>query len=95
MSRKAQADREKAARVILAESEVLVAEQMAKAAEIYRENNTAMQLRAMNMTYESVKERGALMVIPSGMADSMNTGVLGMSSLGFRMAQAPKAEEGK
>ncbi len=91
MSRKAQADREKAARVILAESEVLVAEQMAKAAHIYEENKVAMQLRAMNMTYESVKERGALMVIPSGMADSMNTGVLGMASLGFRTAPPPAA----
>jgi regulator of protease activity HflC (stomatin/prohibitin superfamily) len=93
MSRKAQADREKAARVILAESEVLVAAEMAKAAEIYREHGTAIHLRAMNMTYESVKERGALMVIPSGMADSMNTGVLGLSGLGFRMAEAPKAED--
>ena len=62
MSRKAQAEREKLARVILAESEVLVAEQMEKAAEVYEKNVHAMQLRAMNMTYESVKERGALMV---------------------------------
>jgi hypothetical protein len=77
MSRKAQAEREKLARIILAESEVLVANEMAKAAEVYEQKAHAMQLRAMNMTYESVKERGALMVIPSGMADSMNTGVVG------------------
>ena len=88
MSRKAQAEREKLARVILAESEVLVAEQMAKAAEVYEQKAHAMQLRAMNMTYESVKERGALMVIPSGMADSMNTGVIGMAAMGFRNAVA-------
>ncbi|MGB9626275.1 MAG: slipin family protein [Phycisphaerae bacterium] len=86
MSRKAQAEREKLARVILAESEVLVAEQMEKAAAVYEKKAHAMQLRAMNMTYESVKERGALMVIPSGMADSMNTGVIGMAALGFRNA---------
>ncbi len=86
MSRKAQADREKAARVILAESEVLVAQEMIKAASIYEEKKIAIQLRAMNMTYESVKERGALMVIPSGMADSMNTGALGVASMGFRTA---------
>ena len=93
MSRKAQAEREKLARVILAESEVLVAEQMEKAAEVYEHKAHAMQLRAMNMTYESVKERGALMVIPSGMADSMNTGVLGMAAMGFRQAtSSPRAE---
>lgn len=84
MSRKAQADREKEARVILAESEVKVAEQMEKAAKVYERNDSAMTLRAMNMTYESIKERGALMVIPSGMADSVNTGVIGMAAAGFR-----------
>ena len=93
MSRKAQAEREKLARVILAESEVLVAEEIAKAAEVYEKKAHAMQLRAMNMTYESVKERGALMIIPSGMADSMNTGVLGMAAMGFR--NAPSAQDGK
>jgi regulator of protease activity HflC (stomatin/prohibitin superfamily) len=84
MSRKAQADREKEARVILAESELLVAEQMRQASEVYSKNHAAMQLRAMNMTYESIKERGALMVIPSGMADSVNTGIIGMTAAGFR-----------
>jgi len=93
MSRKAQAEREKLARVILAESEVLVAEQMEKAAEVYEKKAHAMQLRAMNMTYESVKERGALMIIPSGMADSMNTGAMGMAAMGFR--NAPPTQDGK
>lgn len=83
MSRKAQADREKEARVILAESELLVAEQMEKASEVYRRNDVAMRLRAMNMTYESIKEQGALMVIPSGMADSMNPGIIGVAAAGF------------
>jgi hypothetical protein len=72
---------------------VLVAEQMEKAAEVYEHKAHAMQLRAMNMTYESVKERGALMVIPSGMVDSMNTGALGVAAMGFRNA-AP-AQDGK
>jgi regulator of protease activity HflC (stomatin/prohibitin superfamily) len=84
MSRKAQADREKEARVILAESEVKVAEQMEKASLVYDRNHSAMTLRAMNMTYESIKERGALMVIPSGMADSVNTGPIGMAAAGFQ-----------
>ncbi len=84
MSRKAQADREKEARVILAESELLIAEQMRQASEVYSKNPVAMRLRAMNMTYESIKERGALMVVPSGMADSMNPGIVGMAAAGFR-----------
>jgi len=84
MSRRAQADREKEARVILAQSEVLVAEQMEKAAQTYVHLPLAMQLRAMNMTYESIKERGALMVIPSGMADSLNVGIVGAAAAGFR-----------
>jgi regulator of protease activity HflC (stomatin/prohibitin superfamily) len=88
MSRKAQADREKEARIILAEAEERVAEEMAKAAHVYQAENVAMALRAMNMTYESIKERGALMVIPSGMADSMNTGALGMAAMGFRVVKA-------
>jgi regulator of protease activity HflC (stomatin/prohibitin superfamily) len=84
MSRRAQADREKEARVILAQSEVLVAEQMEKAAQTYLHLPMAMQLRAMNMTYESIKERGALMVIPTGMADSLNAGIVGVAAAGFR-----------
>lgn len=83
MSRKAQADREKAARITLAESESLVAEEMTKAARIYEQNDSAMRLRAMNMTYESIKERGALMVIPSGMADAMDPGVIGLAAASF------------
>ena len=88
MSRQAQADREKSARIILAQSEPLVAEEMAKAAHVYRDEPTAMQLRAMNMTYESMKERGSLMVIPSGLADSFGSATLGLAGLAFR-PQAP------
>ncbi len=84
MSRKAQADREREARIILAESELRVAEEMGKASVLYRENPQALQLRAMNMTYESIKERSALMVIPSSMAEAMNPGVVGMAAAAFR-----------
>ena len=91
MSRKAQADRESEARVILAESELLVAKQMEKASVVYLDNPTALKIRAMNMTYESIKERGALMVIPSGMTESINPGVLGLASAGF---QAPEISTG-
>ncbi len=88
MSRKAQADREKEARVILAHSEVLVAEQMETASEVYVKNPTALKIRAMNMTYESIKKRGALMVIPSGMAESINPGVVGLAAAAFRPPDA-------
>ncbi len=93
MSRKAQADREKEARVVLAESERLVAREMAVAAKTYEENPIALQLRAMNMTYESIKEKGALMVIPSGMADSINPGVVGLASLGLAGQPLPTGEK--
>lgn len=89
MSRKAQADREKEARIILAESELFVAEQMDKASQIYRENSTALRIRAMNMTYEAIKEKGALMVIPSNMADAMNPGVLGVAAASFQPPAEP------
>src|SRR5437660_9442766 len=76
MSREAQAAREKAARVILAEAEVEIAAQFDKASESYRNNPTAMHLRAMNMLYEGLKEKGALMLVPSSAVESMGMGGL-------------------
>ncbi len=83
LSRKAQADREKEARIILAESELKVAEQMNLASKIYAGSPGAMQLRAMNMTYESVKEKGALMVIPSEMVHSIAPATMGLATSAF------------
>ena len=76
MSREAQAAREKAARVILAEAEVEIAARFGKAAESYRDNPTALHLRAMNMLYEGLKEKGALMLVPSSAVESMGMGGL-------------------
>ena len=76
MSREAQASREKAARVILAQAEVEIAHQFDKAAESYRDNPTALHLRAMNMLYEGLKEKGALMLVPSSAVESMGMGGL-------------------
>ena len=84
MSRKAQAAREKEARIILSESEIEVARQMKSAASVYEQDPISLQLRMMNMTYESVKEKGALMVVPSSMQDSLGGQVLGMAAAGFR-----------
>ncbi len=86
MSREAQAAREKAARVILAQAEVEIALQFAKAAESYRNNPTAMHLRAMNMLYEGLKEKGALMIVPSSAVESMGMGgLLGAAALQQQM----------
>ena len=76
MSREAQAAREKAARVILAEAEVEIANRFNTAAESYRDNPTALHLRAMNMLYEGLKEKGALMLVPSSAVESMGMGGL-------------------
>jgi regulator of protease activity HflC (stomatin/prohibitin superfamily) len=83
MSRQAQAERERQARVILGESEVQIAERFNEAAKVYADNPTALHLRAMNMLYEGLKERGALMIVPSSALDSMSLGNLsGMAALG-------------
>src|SRR6266849_1000824 len=76
MSRAAQAARETAARVILAQAEVEIAAQFDKASESYRNNPSAMHLRAMNMLYEGLKEKGALMIVPSSAVETMGMGGL-------------------
>jgi regulator of protease activity HflC (stomatin/prohibitin superfamily) len=82
MSRQAQAEREKAARVILGSAEQEVAQKFLEAANIYGGNPIALQLRAMNIVYETTKERGSTILIPSSMVDAMNPGaVLGIAAL--------------
>jgi regulator of protease activity HflC (stomatin/prohibitin superfamily) len=82
MSRQAQAEREKAARVILASAEEEVAQKFLDAANIYTKSPAALQLRAMNIIYETTKERGTTILIPTSMVDSMNAGgILGLASM--------------
>ncbi|MBI3737611.1 MAG: slipin family protein [Chloroflexi bacterium] len=82
MSRQAQAERERQARVILGESEKQIASSFVEAAEAYANNPTALHLRAMNMLFEGLKEKGALIIVPSSAVDTMNLGGLsGMVSL--------------
>lgn len=76
MSRQAQAERERQARVILGESEKQIAQSFADASQAYRENPTALHLRAMNMLFEGLKEKGALVIVPSSAVDTMNLGGL-------------------
>jgi regulator of protease activity HflC (stomatin/prohibitin superfamily) len=73
MSRQAQAEREKLARVILADAEVEIAAKFRKAAGQYEANQFAIQLRSMNLLYEGMKEKTTLMVVPSSMMESMNS----------------------
>jgi len=82
MSRQAQAERERQARVILGESEKQIAESFAEAAGAYTHNPTALHLRAMNMLFEGLKQKGALVIVPSSAVDTMNLGGLtGIASL--------------
>ena len=82
MSRQAQAEREKAARVILGSAEAEVAQKFLEAAKVYAQSPAALQLRAMNIIYETTKERGATILIPSAMVDCLNPGgVLGLTAL--------------
>ena len=82
MSRQAQAERERQARVILGESEMQIAASFAEASKAYINNPTALHLRAMNMLFEGLKEKGALVIVPSSAVDTMNLGGLsGMVSL--------------
>jgi regulator of protease activity HflC (stomatin/prohibitin superfamily) len=82
MSREAQAAREKQARIILGQAEMEIAQSFQEAAKAYHENPTALHLRAMNMLYEGLKEKGALMLIPSSAVESMGMGgLLGAAAL--------------
>jgi hypothetical protein len=82
MSREAQAEREKNARVILGQAEVMIAKQFDEASKCYQGNPVALHLRAMNMLYEGLKEKGALMVVPSSAVETMGLGALsGLAAL--------------
>ena len=80
MSRQAQAERERQARIILGTAETEIASKFVEAADTYAEKPVALNLRAMNMLYESIVKRGSLMVVPSNLADSLNLpGLMGMA----------------
>jgi regulator of protease activity HflC (stomatin/prohibitin superfamily) len=74
MSRQAQAERERQARNILGQAETEIAEKFSQAAATYQDNPTALHLRAMNMLYEAIKERGAMVIVPSSAIETMGLG---------------------
>ncbi len=74
MSRQAQAERERQARIILGTAETEISEKFAKASEVYQDNPTALHLRAMNMLYEAIKEKGSMVIVPSTAVETMGIG---------------------
>jgi regulator of protease activity HflC (stomatin/prohibitin superfamily) len=86
MSRQAQAERERQARIILGQAETEISEKFVQAASAYSENPTALHLRAMNMLYEAIKERGAMVIVPSSAVETMG---LGGSLATVAMAKQP------
>jgi len=100
MSREAQATREKRARIILGEAEVEIAALFDQASHAYQQNPTALHLRAMNILYEGLKEKGALMLVPSTAVESMGLGgllgaaALEQQALAGRAAGSERAELG-
>ena len=95
MSREAQAAREKQARIILGQAEMEIAHSFQQAAKSYHDNPTALHLRAMNMLYEGLKEKGALMLIPSSAVESMGMGgLLGAAALRQQRLAAGGDEDG-
>src|SRR5205807_7295709 len=92
MSREAQAAREKQARIILGDAERAIAHSFAEAAESYKQNPIALHLRAMNMLYEGLKEKGALMIVPSSAVETMGLGGL-MGAAALRQQTLTESEE--
>ncbi len=77
MSKQAQAERERQARVILGTAETEIAEKFADASQQYIDNPVALHLRGMNMLFEGLKEKGSMVIVPSSALDSMNLGAMG------------------
>jgi hypothetical protein len=92
MSREAQATREKAARIILGEAEMEIAHSFEVASRVYQNNPTAFHLRAMNMLYEGLKEKGALMIVPSTAVESMGMGGL-IGGAAMRQSELVREDE--
>jgi regulator of protease activity HflC (stomatin/prohibitin superfamily) len=83
MSRQAQAERERQARIILGQAETEIAAKFESAAKVYVDNPVALHLRAMNMLYEAIKERGSMVIVPSSVVETMGLGgTLGVAALG-------------
>jgi len=92
MSKKAQAEREKQSRIILGTAEVEVADKFEEASKRYKNNPTAFQLRAMNMIYEGIRQKGSLVLMPASALESMNLGTV-MGSMALEKQQKEKTDD--
>ena len=90
MSKQAQAERERQARIILGTAETEIAEKFAQAAKQYESNPVAMHLRGMNMLFEGLKEKGSMIIVPSSALETMNLGAIGGLAA---LSQAKNIEE--
>ncbi len=88
MSRRAQAERERQARIILGTAETEISDKFAQAAQVYHDNPIALHLRAMNMLYEAIKEKGSMVIVPSSAVETMG---LGGTLATAALAGTPKA----
>ena len=93
MSKQAQAERERQARIILGTAETEISEKFAEASKQYQDNPVALQLRGMNMLFEGLKEKGSLIIVPSSALESMNLGAIGgLAALSEMSAKGGKEE---
>jgi len=93
MSRRAQAERERQARIILGTAETEISDKFATAAKVYERSPVALHLRAMNMLYEAIKERGSMVIVPSQVVETMGLGgMLGTAAMAGRAADTDTAQ---
>jgi regulator of protease activity HflC (stomatin/prohibitin superfamily) len=93
MSRQAQAERERQSRIILGTAETEIAEKFAKASEHYQNNTVALHLRAMNMVYEGLRQKGSMIIVPSSAVETMGLGALGGLTAFGQQAAAQHVEQ--
>jgi len=91
MSKQAQAERERQARIILGTAETEISEKFATASKNYQDNPVALQLRGMNMLFEGLKEKGSLIIVPSSALESMNLGAVGGLAALSKFSEEKKA----
>ncbi|MFH1998509.1 MAG: slipin family protein [Planctomycetota bacterium] len=96
MSRKAQAERERQSRIILSKAETEIAEKFSEASEFYKDNPAALHLRAMNMIFEGLKQKGSMIIVPSSAVETMGLGAMGgLTAFDRIMSQKKKDDEEK
>jgi len=93
MSRQAQAERERQSRIILGTAETEIAEKFARASAHYQNNPVALHLRAMNMVYEGLRQKGSMIIVPSTAVETMGLGALGGLTAFGREASSKEAED--